>query len=115
MPSVVSDDGKAPQPKVNRFLFDEEFTMARLQLVDAMTKYKPHLLASCRKGSAGLWQQVEKTMYDSATGQFRGIKPYKRTRSFRMFVEKLSSTLRSVFRSTLLFIDFQSIKGPTRF
>ena len=115
MPSVVTDDGKAPQPKANRFLVEEEFAKARLQLIEAIAKHKPHVLASCRKGSCGLWEKVENVMYDKAIGQFRGIKPYKRTRSFRMFVEKLSSTLRSVFRSTLLFIDFQSIKGPTRF
>ena len=89
MPSVVIDDDKAPQPKVNRFLFEEGFAMARLQLIDAMAKYKPHLLASCRKGSTGLWERVEKVMHDTATGQFRGIKPYSLPRNFRLFVEKL--------------------------
>ena len=109
MSSDTPDDGKAPQPKANRFLVEEEFAKARLQLIEAIAKYKPHFLVSCRKGSCGLWEKVENVMYDKAIGQFRGIKPYKRRRRKRNFI------FRSIFRSTLLFINFQSIKGPTRF
>lgn len=104
MSSDTPDDGKAPQPKANRFLVEEEFAKARLQLIDAIAKHKPHHLASCRKGSTSLWKKVEKMMYDTAIGQFRGIKPYKRRRNLRIFVEKLlTAPRRFVWKMTRAF------------
>ena len=73
-------------PVAKSFLLEEEFAMARFQLIEALERHKPHKLASCRRGSLSLWEKVERVMYDASNGQFRGMKPYSTRRNFRNFV-----------------------------
>ena len=83
---AVPDEKLRAHPLAKTFLLKEEFTMARFQLLEALEKFKPYRLATCRKGSTSLWERVEKVMYDPSNGQFRGMKPYSSRRNFRNIV-----------------------------
>ena len=94
----VVDEKLRAHPVAKSFLLEEEFAMARFQLLEAIEKHKPYKLASCRKGSTFLWEKVEKVMYDPSHGQFCGMKPYSSRRNFRNFVTKVFTQAKNACR-----------------
>ena len=83
-------------PVAKSFLLEEEFAMARFQLIEALERHRPHRLASCRRGSLSLWDKVERVMYDASSGQFRGMKPYSTRRNFRNFVANVFTLAKKI-------------------
>ena len=89
MPKVIRSNVKK-YVKPLKFASEDEYEMARLQLVSLINKHKPHLLPTKDKASGRGWEIVASAMYDETDGMLRGHRELADYRNFRKcFVEKV--------------------------